>query len=358
MTAGDKARDLPRAARRARRSDGAAVGGDAGGLASETRHVRWRRIRHADDRAALRADHHAVVERRAAASRISWRRFSQETRTQVAVHRGIPVAHDPATIDGVSARDSHCACVKEPDDGDRERAVPWWHWQSRATRCCWSPSSCWRAAPASPSPIRCRRGTTARPRPPSSSSSPTRRAAAARTSCRRPSASRRSTTTARCGASIRCTSRCCSRSIGSAPWRGRIRHGAREKPFKAVIDNDREAMAKLTEAEFFQLIAAHARGPDLGANSARRRRLARRHEASALRSAVHRARLPADARGARVLPRQRLQDVHRLRRHARLHARLRGARPMASRPSRSSGRRSTRSTHSPTTWRRSGASRA
>ena len=42
--------------------------------------------------------------------------------------------------------------------------------------------------------------------------------------------------------------------------------------------------------------------------------------ASSLRSALHRARFPADARAARLLARQRLQDLHRVGRRRRFHA--------------------------------------
>ena len=49
-------------------------------------------------------------------------------------------------------------------------------------------------------------------------------------------------------------------------------------------------------------------------------RLDRDRAAPALRPALHRVRLPADARAARVPAGQRLQDVHRLRRRRRVHA--------------------------------------
>ena len=97
-----------------------------------------------------------------------------------------------------------------------------------------------------------------------------------------------------------------------------------EMPFKAVIDNDEAAFAKFTEADFFKLVAAthagytSARIPESGG------RLACGHQAPALQPPVHRAGLPADAGSARLLPRQRLQDVHRLGRHAQFHAQLRG----------------------------------
>ena len=46
--------------------------------------------------------------------------------------------------------------------------------------------------------------------------------------------------------------------------------------------------------------------------------------ASEVQAAVHRARLPADARTARLSARERLQDLHRLRRRRRVHAAVDG----------------------------------
>ena len=59
-------------------------------------------------------------------------------------------------------------------------------------------------------------------------------------------------------------------------------------------------------------------------------------QAPALRAALHRDGLPADARAARLSARERLQDLHRLRRRRRVHARRWRRRSTASRPSRSS----------------------
>ena len=56
-----------------------------------------------------------------------------------------------------------------------------------------------------------------------------------------------------------------------------------------------------------------------------RRRLARHRPPSAFRAALHRARLSADARAARLSARGGLQDLHRLGRRGRVHARLRRA---------------------------------
>ena len=51
--------------------------------------------------------------------------------------------------------------------------------------------------------------------------------------------------------------------------------------------------------------------------------VARDRQASALQGALHRPRLSADDRAARLSPRERLQDLHRLRRRRRVHAHLR-----------------------------------
>ncbi len=64
-------------------------------------------------------------------------------------------------------------------------------------------------------------------------------------------------------------------------------------------------------------------------------RLGGHREAPALRTPLHRDGLPADARAARLPARQRLQDLHRLRRRRRVHARLGRRRSTAFRPSRS-----------------------
>ena len=74
-------------------------------------------------------------------------------------------------------------------------------------------------------PIRCRPGTTARPKRRSSTSSHASRRKAGPTSCRPTSASRPSTTTARCGSSSRCTSSSPSPSTASRRWRRSTRNG-------------------------------------------------------------------------------------------------------------------------------------
>ena len=63
-----------------------------------------------------------------------------------------------------------------------------------------------------------------------------------------------------------------------------------------------------------------ARRHDGGRVRQDRHRLARDRARSPVQAPVHRAGLPADAGGARLSARQRLQDLHRLRRRHRVHA--------------------------------------
>ena len=81
--------------------------------------------------------------------------------------------------------------------------------------------------------------------------------------------------------------------------------------------------------------------------------VARGGQGPALEAALHRAHLPADAGGAEVPARQRLQDLHRHRRRPGLRARVLPSRPTASRPSRWSAPRAGRSTATTRTASRS-----
>ena len=140
------------------------------------------------------------------------------------------------------------------------------------------------------------------------------------TSCRRASASPSSTMTARCGASSRSISSSPSRSIASRRWRRSIRNGRTKQPFKAVLEGDMKALAAAGEKGLLRDHRGDAcRHDDRGVRNDRRR-LARDRAASALQAALHRAGLPADAGAARLSARQRLQDLHRLRRRHRVHA--------------------------------------
>ena len=93
-----------------------------------------------------------------------------------------------------------------------------------------------------------------------------------------------------------------------------------KQPFKAVLDGDMKALAASGEKGLVELMAVTHAGmttdefakivSDWLATRAR----------SALQAALHRAGLSADAGGARLSARQRLQDLHRLGRRHRVHA--------------------------------------
>ena len=143
---------------------------------------------------------------------------------------------------------------------------------------------------------------------------------AGRTSCRPPSASPPSTTTARCGSSSRCTSSSPSRSTASRRWRRSIRRWKTKQPFKAVLDGDMKALAASGEKGLVELMAVTHAGMTTDEFAKIVTDWLATARASALQAALHRAGLPADAGGAGVSARQRLQDLHRLRRRHRVHA--------------------------------------
>ena len=98
---------------------------------------------------------------------------------------------------------------------------------------------------------------------------------------------------------------------------------ADQEPFKTVLTGDLEAVAKLPKADLEKLLMATLDRHD------RRRFPRQRHEVdgggqgSSLEAALYRPHLPADAGGAAVPPRQRLQDLHRHRRRPGLRPDLR-----------------------------------
>ena len=104
---------------------------------------------------------------------------------------------------------------------------------------------------------------------------------------------------------------------------------ADQEPFKTVLTGDLEAVAKLPKADLEKLLMATLDRHD------RRRFPRQRHEVdgggegSSLEAALHRPHLPADAGGAAVPPRQRLQDLHRHRRRPGLRPLIRRRRPTA-----------------------------
>ena len=109
-----------------------------------------------------------------------------------------------------------------------------------------------------------------------------------------------------------------------------VQGGARGRPRRRSPHPARRACS--------QIMAATHTGMTTDEFADDRHRLDRHRAPSAVRAALHRARLPADARAARLSARQRLQDLHRLRRRRRVHARRWPSRSTASRPSRWSAR--------------------
>ena len=123
------------------------------------------------------------------------------------------------------------------------------------------------------------------------------------------------------------------------------------QPFKAVLEGDMKALAESRREG-----PAGADHGDPCRNDHRRvpedrLRLDRHGARPAVQAALHRARLPADARAARLSARQRLQDLHRLGRRHRVHAPVDREGSTAFRPSRSSARRSRRSSRCATASR-------
>ena len=68
------------------------------------------------------------------------------------------------------------------------------------------------------------------------------------------------------------------------------------QPFKAVLENDREAMAKFTEGDWAQILGATQAGMTTEAFLQDRPGVAGPGQAPPLSAALHRARLPAHAR--------------------------------------------------------------
>ena len=93
-----------------------------------------------------------------------------------------------------------------------------------------------------------------------------------------------------------------------------------KQPFKAVLEGDMKALAESGERGLLELfMATHA-----GMTTDEFSKIVTDWLATArhprVQSALHRARLPADARSARLSPRQWLQDLHRVGRRHRVHA--------------------------------------
>ena len=118
---------------------------------------------------------------------------------------------------------------------------------------------------------------------------------------------------------------------------------ATTQPFQAVLEGDMKTLAAAGEKGLVELIMATHAGMTVDAIPDNRIRLDRHRARSTLQEALYGVGLPTDARTSRLSARQRLQDVHRLRRRHRASCALGQRRSMAYRQSRSSVRRSRRS---------------
>ena len=94
------------------------------------------------------------------------------------------------------------------------------------------------------------------------------------------------------------------------------------QPFQAVLDGDMKALAAAGEKGLLEIIVVTHAGMTTADFTRSSATGSPPPSDSALQAALHRARLPADARAARLPARQRLQDLHRLRRRHRVHASL------------------------------------
>ena len=107
-----------------------------------------------------------------------------------------------------------------------------------------------------------------------------------------------------------------------------------KEPFKSVLAGDMKAVAAMGEKGMLEIVAATHSGMTTVDFNKTVKDWLETAKHPRFKSALYRSRLPADAGAARLSPRQRLQDLHRLRRRRRVHARLRPRRPMAFRRSR------------------------
>jgi hypothetical protein len=94
------------------------------------------------------------------------------------------------------------------------------------------------------------------------------------------------------------------------------------EPFKTVLSGNREAIAKLSAQDFEKIAVATLTGMTVEQFGAEVRAWLER-AAPAVEQALHRSRLPADARGPGVPAQQRVSDLHRDRRRPGLRADLR-----------------------------------
>ena len=87
-----------------------------------------------------------------------------------------------------------------------------------------------------------------------------------------------------------------------------------EQPFAAILANDQEAMKQFSEEDIGRILAAAHSGMTTDEFDAQARAWAESAKQPADRPPVHRIGLPTAARTARLPARQRLYDLHRLRR--------------------------------------------
>ena len=97
---------------------------------------------------------------------------------------------------------------------------------------------------------------------------------------------------------------------------------AHVEPFKTVLTGDFEKIGKLSLHDFETIAVATLTGMSADEFAAEVKAWIDDRQGSSLEAALHRADLPADAGGAELLPRQRLQDLYRHRRRAGFRARL------------------------------------
>ena len=93
-----------------------------------------------------------------------------------------------------------------------------------------------------------------------------------------------------------------------------------KQPFAAVLDGDHEGAGGFRRKRIGRNHRRDACRHDHGGVREDRHRLARDRAGSPLQAALYRTGLPADAGTAGLSPRQRLQDLHRVRRRHRVHA--------------------------------------
>ena len=93
-----------------------------------------------------------------------------------------------------------------------------------------------------------------------------------------------------------------------------------KQPFKGVLEGDMKAVAASGEKGLLEVMAATHVGNTTDEFATIVTRLDRHRAASQVQAALHRARVPADARAARLPAGERLQDLHRVGRRRGVHA--------------------------------------